>query len=86
MTDNPDSFFYRIKRLFAPTGPTPEESLVGFFPDMDAAKAWATNELKKTGTNPTTNFVKAVKDIRTANPRIGLSAATHLVKQLTAGE
>ncbi|OFT28473.1 hypothetical protein HMPREF3170_09100 [Corynebacterium sp. HMSC08D02] len=63
-------------------GPTPEESLVGFFPDMDAATEWARGVLAETGTDPEAEFVRAVKDVRVANPRIGLAAAAHLVKQL----
>lgn len=62
--------------------PTPEESLVGFFTDMDEAVAWARDVLAETGTDPEAEFVKAVKDVRTAKPRLGLAAATHLVKQL----
>ena len=49
-------------------GPTPEESLVGFFPDMDAATEWARGVLAETGTDPEAEF--------------GLAAAAHLVKQL----
>ena len=63
-------------------GPTPEESLVGFFPDMDAATEWARGVLAETGTDPEAEFVRAVKDVRVAIPRIGLAAATHLVRQL----
>ena len=65
------------------SGPTPEESLVGFFPDMDAAIEWARGVLDETGTDPKAQFVHAVKDVREANPRLGLLAANHLVKQLT---
>ena len=32
---------FRFLRNIFNTGPTPEESLVGFFPDMDAATEWA---------------------------------------------
>ena len=64
------------------SGPTPEESLVGLFPDMDAAIEWARGVLDETGTDPKTQFVRAVKDVREANPRLGLLAANHLVKQL----
>ncbi|MGV0372095.1 hypothetical protein ACUY2A_01690 [Corynebacterium pilbarense] len=64
------------------SGPTPEESLVGFFPDMDAAIEWARGVLAKTGTDPKEEFVRAVKDVRVANPRMSLVAANHLVKQL----
>ena len=64
------------------SGPTPEESLVGFFPDMDAAIEWARGVLDETGTDPKAQFVRAVKDVREANPRLGLAAANHLVKQL----
>nr|VDG62688.1 Uncharacterised protein [Streptococcus thermophilus] len=64
--------------------PTPEESLVGFFKDMDEAVTWARSVLARTGTDPEGEFVKAVKDIRTANQRIGLAAATHLVKEVNA--
>lgn len=63
-------------------GPTPEESLVGFFPDMDAAIEWARGVLAETGTAPEAEYVRAVKDVREANPRLGLAAAAHLVKQL----
>ena len=64
------------------SGPTPEESLVGFFPDMGAAIEWARGVLDETGTDPKAQFVHAVKDVREANPRLGLLAANHLVKQL----
>lgn len=64
------------------SGPTPEESLVGFFPDMDAAIEWARSVLDETDTDPNAQFVRAVKDVREANPRLGLAAANHLVKQL----
>lgn len=64
------------------SGPTPEESLVGFFPDMDAAIEWARGVLDETGTDPKAQFVRAVKDVREANPRLGLAAANHLIKQL----
>ena len=64
-------------------GPTPEESLVGFFPDMDAAIEWARSVLDETGTDPKAQFVRAVKDVREANPRLSLLAANRLVKQLT---
>lgn len=64
------------------SGPTPEESLVGFFPDMDAAIEWARGVLAETGTDPKEEFVRAVKDVRVANPRMSLVAANHLVKQL----
>lgn len=64
--------------------PTPEESLVGFFTDMDEAVDWARGVLARTGTDPEQEFIKAVKDIRTANRRIGLAAANHLVKEVDA--
>lgn len=70
-----------LRKVFS-TGPTPEESLVGFFPDMDAAIEWARGVLEETGTDPKTQCVRAVKDVREANPRLGLLAANHLVKQL----
>ncbi|WP_087116237.1 hypothetical protein [Corynebacterium urinipleomorphum] len=62
--------------------PTPEESLVGFFTDMDAAVEWARSILARTGTDPEREYVKAVKDIRTANQRLGLAAASHLIKEV----
>lgn len=62
--------------------PTPEESLIGFFTDMDEAVEWARGVLNETGTDPEREFVKAVKDIRTANRRLGLVAATHLIKEV----
>lgn len=73
---------FRFLRNLFNYGPTPEESLVGFFLDMDAATEWARGVLAETGTNPETEFVRAVKDVRVANPRIGLAAAAHLVRQL----
>ena len=62
--------------------PTSEESLVGFFTDMDEAVEWARGVLKDTGTDPEKEFVKAIKDIRTAKKRLGLLAATHLIKEV----
>ena len=49
---------------------------------MGAAIEWARGVLDETGTDPETQFVRAVKDVRVANPRLGLAAANHLVKQL----
>ena len=37
-------------------GPTPEESRIGFFPDMDAATEWARGVLAETGTDPEAEF------------------------------
>ncbi|WP_168168304.1 hypothetical protein [Corynebacterium sp. HMSC034A01] len=46
--------FQFLRKIFnaVNTGPTPEESLVGFFPDMDAAVEWARGVLAETGTDP----------------------------------
>ena len=64
------------------SGPTPEESLVGFFPNMDAAIEWARGVLDETGTDPKTQFVRAVKDVRETNPRLGLVVANYLFRHL----
>ena len=66
------------------SGPTPEEALIGFFPDMDSAVAWATGILADTGTDPVQQPVRAVRDIREANPRLGLVAAKRLIDELVA--
>ncbi|MCZ9293799.1 hypothetical protein [Corynebacterium meitnerae] len=49
---------------------------------MDEAVEWARGVLKDTGTDPEKEFVKAVKDIRTAKKRLGLAAATQLIKEV----
>lgn len=66
------------------SGPTPEEALIGFFPDMDSAVVWATGILAGTGTDPAQQPVQAVRDIREAKRRLSLVAAKRLIDELVA--